>query len=58
MILGEREEDWCERLGFFPCVVCEITFENGLFIHYKLEEFFEKDEADQAFSILSRGDKS
>ncbi|MBP7541789.1 MAG: hypothetical protein KA802_17850 [Saprospiraceae bacterium] len=58
LILGEREEDWCERLGFFPWVLCEITLENGLFIHYKLEEFFEKDEADQAFSILSRGDKS
>lgn len=49
LVLCEREGDWCERLGFFPWVLCEITFENGFFIHSKLEEFFEKDEAYQVW---------
>lgn len=49
LVLCEREGDWCERLGFFPWVICEVTLESGFFTHYKIEEFFEKDEAEQAF---------
>ncbi|MBP6918896.1 MAG: hypothetical protein KBB94_08275 [Legionellaceae bacterium] len=49
LILCERDGDWCERLGLFPWVICEITLENGFFTHYKVEEFFEKAEADQEF---------
>lgn len=48
-ILCEREGDWCERLGFFPWLICEIMFENGFFIHSKVGDFFEKDEAEQGF---------
>lgn len=51
LILCEREGDWCERYGFHPWLICEITFESGFFIHYKVAEFFEKDEADQEFCI-------
>lgn len=49
LILCEREGDWCERYGFHPWLISEITFESGFFIHYKVGEFFEKDEADQEF---------
>lgn len=49
LIMCEREGDWCERNHFFPWLICEITFENGFFIHFKVGEFFEKDEADQKF---------
>lgn len=51
LVMCEREGAWCERLGFFPWVLCEITYENGFFIHSKLEECFEKDEAEQTFFV-------
>lgn len=49
LVMSEREGDWCERDGFFPWLICEIRFENRFFIHYKVDEFFEKDEADHVF---------
>ena len=49
IIKCEREGDCCERDHFFPWLICELSFENGFFIHYKVDEFFEKDEADHLF---------
>ena len=53
LVMCESEVDWCERGGFFPWLICEITFENGFFIHYnhKDKPLFEKDVADQEFCI-------
>jgi len=51
LIMCGREGDWCERDGFHPWLISEITFENEFFIHYKGTPFFEKDEADQEFGI-------
>lgn len=59
LVMCEREGDWCEREGFFPWLICEITFENGFFIHYnhKDKPLFEKDVVDQEFCIRQGREK-
>ncbi|MCX7120124.1 MAG: hypothetical protein NTZ86_09735, partial [Legionellales bacterium] len=51
LIMCEREGDWSERDGFFPWLICEVTFENGFFIHYNHKEvpLFDKDITEHEF---------
>ena len=44
-VLSEREDQWSERLGFFPWNIIEITFVNSMFIHSKLGSYFEECDA-------------
>ncbi|MCL9682901.1 hypothetical protein [Legionella maioricensis] len=50
LVMCEREGIWCERLGFLPWSITEITLENKLFIHSNLGSHFEKDDADKHFA--------
>lgn len=51
LVMCEREGLLCEREGFKPWLIAEITFENGSFIHTDLDSYFDKDEADKAFCV-------
>lgn len=47
LVKCEREGLMCEREGFKPWFIAEITFRNELFVHSNLGSYFEKDEADK-----------
>ena len=49
LVMCEREGRICEKEGFHPWLLVEITFVNGSFVHSKLGAYFEKDDADEAF---------
>lgn len=49
LIMCEREGLMSEREGFQPWFIAEIRFENGLFVHNKLQSYFEKEDADLEF---------
>jgi hypothetical protein len=51
LVMCEREGLMCEREGFRPWTIFEITFENGFFVHTNLDSYFDKDDAEIAFSI-------
>lgn len=51
LVMCEREEIWCERLGFLPWNVTEITLENKLFIHSNLGSHFEEYDAEKNFAL-------
>ena len=50
LVMCEREGHMCEREGFQPWLIAEITFDvNGFFVHSKLGSYFEKEDADKVF---------
>ncbi|GEM_PF-5577820 len=49
VVLCEREGRICERKGFKPWSICEITFDNNFFIHANLGSYFELDCANKTF---------
>lgn len=51
LVMCEREGRMCEREGFKPWSVCEVTLENDFFIHSNLGSFFDKNDADKVFCI-------
>lgn len=51
LVMCERESLICERLGFHPWVIVEITFENALFVHSNLGSYFEKEEVEENFAL-------
>ncbi len=51
LVFCEREGITCEREGFKPWLIAKITFEDGVFAHFNLGSYFEKDDADQEFCI-------
>lgn len=51
VVMCEREGRMCEREGFHPWLLVEITFVNGNFVHTKLGGYFDKDDVDEAFYI-------
>lgn len=51
LVMCERDDIWCERDGFHPWLISEITFKDRFFIHTKLGSYFEREEADTVFYI-------
>lgn len=51
LVMCEREGIMAEQEGYKPWLIAEITFENGLFIHSKVDSWFEKDDADKTFGL-------
>jgi hypothetical protein len=50
LVICEREGMHCERVGFKPWAITEISFWNGFYIHSNLGSYFEKDDANEAFA--------
>ncbi|MHA3320896.1 hypothetical protein ACX1FC_06565 [Legionella pneumophila] len=53
LVMCEREGILCEREGFHPWVIIEITFENTLFVHSNLGSYFEKEDAAENFAFCN-----
>mgnify|MGYP006358678447 FL=1 len=51
LVICEREGAMCEREGYKPWSIYEITFENAFFVHTNLGSYFEKDDVDKVFCI-------
>ncbi|MDP3269872.1 MAG: hypothetical protein Q8M40_12620 [Legionella sp.] len=50
-VMCEREGHLCEREGYKPWVIIEITFVNELLDHSNLGSYFEKEDVDKEFCI-------
>ncbi|HAZ7573791.1 hypothetical protein OQJ02_05045 [Legionella sp. PATHC032] len=51
LVMCEREGLMCEREGYPPFLISDITFENAVFVHSKIGSYFERDDADKELGI-------
>ncbi len=51
LVMCTREGSMCEYMGFQPWLLANITCDKGIFVHSKLEAYFEKDDANEAFYV-------